>query len=136
MATSRSVVTEIVSWLRGATVAGLPPVEVDEHARGALADAIERFWLPPRPKGPRVTRRQFVARFYNETFLADKRKRFEEGFGQSYDPEVLRPVDPSELSLDGGWECPQSPTKSCAYDMASDEGDDACIFCGKPEERK
>jgi hypothetical protein len=38
----------------------------------------------------------------------------------------------------GSWGCPESPTKECIYDFAdhSLSGDDECIFCGDPNERK
>lgn len=32
-----------------------------------------------------------------------------------------------------GWWCEKSPTKLCAY---NDAGDEYCIHCGDPEERK
>jgi hypothetical protein len=43
-------------------------------------------------------------------------------------------LDPQHMCL-GTWECPQSPTGECAYDMNSEMGDDDCIFCHHPEER-
>jgi hypothetical protein len=38
----------------------------------------------------------------------------------------------------GTWECSDSPTGRCAYDMTDEDlaGDDECIFCGHPDERK
>jgi hypothetical protein len=42
-----------------------------------------------------------------------------------------------EISL-GNWECLSSPTKKCAYDLTDENrlGEDECIFCGHPDERK
>lgn len=38
----------------------------------------------------------------------------------------------------GGWNCESyfNPIDSCCYDISSDMGDDECIFCGQPNERK
>lgn len=38
----------------------------------------------------------------------------------------------------GTWYCNGSPTEHCAYDMTDEGrlGDDECIFCGAPNERK
>lgn len=33
------------------------------------------------------------------------------------------------------WDCENSPVKKCVYDW-DDFGDESCIFCGEPEERK
>jgi hypothetical protein len=43
--------------------------------------------------------------------------------------------DPHNLQL-GVWECDGSPTKRCIYDLSSDDGEDACLFCEQPNERK
>lgn len=43
--------------------------------------------------------------------------------------------DPRNLQA-GSWDCDGSPTGLCVYDMATDEQDDECLFCGNPNERK
>jgi hypothetical protein len=37
---------------------------------------------------------------------------------------------------EGTWECETSPTGICWYDYSSSMGEDECIFCGDPDERK
>lgn len=34
------------------------------------------------------------------------------------------------------WECPESPTGFCVYDLYSNSGRDRCLYCGQPDERK
>jgi hypothetical protein len=42
-----------------------------------------------------------------------------------------------EASLDRGyWDCEDSPTGNCWYDLKSPMGDDECLFCHGPDERK
>lgn len=36
----------------------------------------------------------------------------------------------------GYWECPESPTESCIYNVTEDPMEDFCLFCGDPRERK
>lgn len=43
--------------------------------------------------------------------------------------QVIRPVE-------GSWECPESPTKTCWYCDQEDPAWDFCLFCGDPHERK
>lgn len=46
--------------------------------------------------------------------------------------------------LFGTWDCPDSPTGKCVYDLNQDHknpdhdtmGEDECLFCGEPDERK
>jgi hypothetical protein len=56
---------------------------------------------------------------------------------QSYLDELGRILerDPQNLEL-GHWECEGSPTKSCVYDLSTDERDDECLFCEQASERK
>lgn len=41
--------------------------------------------------------------------------------------------EPEENISIGTWDCPDSPIGVCAY---GEEGDDFCLFCGGPDERK
>lgn len=43
--------------------------------------------------------------------------------------------DQKTLQTDGHWFCEKSLIAECVYDMNSDEGDEECLFCGKPSER-
>jgi biotin synthase-like enzyme len=36
----------------------------------------------------------------------------------------------------GTWDCPNSPIKTCVYDIEKDPCEDDCIYCGQPDERK
>jgi hypothetical protein len=36
----------------------------------------------------------------------------------------------------GVWDCPNSPTGMCFYDVSEDPIRDFCLVCGHPEERK
>lgn len=36
----------------------------------------------------------------------------------------------------GDWDCELSPIGTCVYDMDSVYGEDDCLFCHKPDERK
>lgn len=36
----------------------------------------------------------------------------------------------------GDWDCVESPTGQCVYDLDSDMGDDDCLYCHGPDERK
>ena len=38
-------------------------------------------------------------------------------------------------SLDN-WDCFNSPVKKCVYNWDSNIGDDECVYCGQPDERK
>lgn len=44
-------------------------------------------------------------------------------------PEILEHID-----VRGQWNCPTSPTGQCMYSRKL--GDDFCLFCGGPDERK
>lgn len=43
--------------------------------------------------------------------------------------------DPTHLTI-GSWGCPTSPIKVCVYDAASHMGNEECLICGEPSERK
>lgn len=36
----------------------------------------------------------------------------------------------------GGWECPTSLLSICVYDMDAEWGEDDCLYCHQPKERK
>jgi len=44
-------------------------------------------------------------------------------------------LKPCDVIL-GDWDCPDSPTKQCAYDGLSFNSTDSCLFCCEPLERK
>lgn len=44
-------------------------------------------------------------------------------------------IPPEHLHL-GGWECPESPTEHCIYNIIEDPHRDDCIICHDPAERK
>jgi hypothetical protein len=48
---------------------------------------------------------------------------------------TLLDMDPISVEL-GSWDCEHSPTGKCVYDLHSDMGDDECLYCGEPDERK
>jgi hypothetical protein len=47
----------------------------------------------------------------------------------------LEAVDEDSLYF-GYWECKESPTGHCIYDVAEDPWKDECLICGDPSERK
>lgn len=58
------------------------------------------------------------------------------------DEDIRHMLKHSEFTLEkvleslelGYWECPTSPAGKCVY--SNELGDDQCLFCGLPEERK
>jgi hypothetical protein len=44
-------------------------------------------------------------------------------------------VSPHDIQL-GGWECSDSLTGRCYYNVRGPMGDDECLVCGGPDERK
>lgn len=52
------------------------------------------------------------------------------------DEEKVRVLFPhADLSF-GHWDCEDSPTGECVYDLTSNMGDDDCLYCHQPNERK
>ena len=49
--------------------------------------------------------------------------------GRYYPVQVRTPVE-------GSWECPSSPTRTCWYADQEDPCWDGCLFCSEPNERK
>jgi hypothetical protein len=56
---------------------------------------------------------------------------------QAYLDELGRIIERNPRTLEtGSWPCDTSPTGLCVYDMATEEQDNECLFCGNPNERK
>lgn len=51
---------------------------------------------------------------------------------------LIKKIDPSHIIQLGTWDCDSSPTGKCAYDLTDENllGDDECVFCHAPDERK
>ena len=60
-----------------------------------------------------------------------------ESLGRELNRPLLNeePLDPRDFVF-GDWECADSPTGQCIYDIEGYNSFDECIFCGDPEERK
>ena len=52
------------------------------------------------------------------------------------EPEHKALIPRREDIMLGHWDCRESPTDKCAYDVTCDIACDHCLFCGLPDERK
>lgn len=50
-------------------------------------------------------------------------------------PEEYSNLDPNNM-IHGWWDCEESPTNKCIYNIENDPVRDSCLFCGEPDERK
>lgn len=113
----------------------------ESRGRGGRPEVENEVYLSvqgPLPEADRVKLAQRVC-----GFLTDEDRRRERAIEQAdkdakleaAQAEVRRQHPRANLSF-GSWECEESPTGQCVYDMDSDMGDDECLYCGGPDERK